>query len=223
MISLRKRIGLGPIPAELTGPVVVRQFGGVVTGVFLGVMLTAMGAAILADPGASVEGGDGVGDRFFFGILVVPGWWALRRFFLRPRIEITADALAMHNAFSSVHLRWPEVSGAALTGGIEVRTVDGEPERAMVFGPALSTPFTSADRPAAVVALIRATASARGGGPVEGEDAYLADDLVAGAISSAPARRAAARTHRRTCPGWGELLAYALLWGAASVLSSAVA
>lgn len=215
------RLGLGPIPAALTGGrVLVRQPGALATGVFLGLVFATMTVAVLIDPGETGSPGNAFFDRWVFGAVIVPAVFGIRRFLLRPRIVVDSDGVSFVNAFSSCALPWADVAGARSGGYVEVVGIDGDCARALVYGPAFSGPMTRPTRPDALVALIRSEAARRSGRPAPAED-YAASPLVADTATHFAAPDPV--IHPRSSYGLPEALTYLVLWTLACAVAAALA
>ncbi len=212
-------LGLGPVPTSLAdGRVLVRQPSALYTGAFLALMFGAMAVAVLAGD----HGGDGNAfvDRWVYGAVVLPAAFGIRRFLLRPRIVVDGQGVLLDNAFSSVALPWADVADARGSSYIEVVGTDGDCSRSLVYSAAFSSPLTREDKPRALVALIRAEAARRAGREPPPED-YAASPLVADGESRFTATEPV--IHPRTTYGLGELVAYAVLWTVACLITAALA
>jgi hypothetical protein len=215
------RLGLGPVPADLSGGrVLVRQPGALWTGVFLALVFGTMAVTVLIDPGAEGSTGSAFLDRWVFGAVIVPAAFGIRRFLLRPRIVVDADGVQLDNAFSSCSLPWADIADARGGGYVEVVGTDGDCIRALIYGPAFSGPLTRERRPLALVALIRSESARRAGREPLPAD-YEASPLVA----EAPPRFVATEPviHPRSSYGLAEAAAFAGLWTLACAIAAALA
>jgi len=225
---MSRPLGLGPLRsttlADKSEVVVVRQPVALGVGTFLMVVIAAFAAAILADPGETVNSGSGFVDRWFFGILVVPMAWGVDRFLLRPRVEVHDAGVELHNAVQTVHLPWPAVAGAEYDGRhLTFALTDHDQIRSVLFGPALSGPMTREDRPKELVALVNTESARRAGGTWSPDDLYDAQPLIGTEPQSAVAtpRKPTGPTAIKS-PAYGipAGIAYVVAWTGACILAA---
>ncbi len=218
-------LGLGRIPAVLDddAPVTVRQHAVLGVGTFLTLVIGALAVTVLADPGESGGTGNAFTDRWVFGAIVVPAAYGIRRYLFRPRIVVDAAGVRFDNAFSSVALPWEDVADARGRGFVEIVGTDGDCARALLYGPTFAGPLTREERPAALVALIRAEAARRNGRDPLPED-YAATPLVSDLAADAEDRPVPDPViHPRPSYGVPEAVTYLVLWTLACAVAAALA
>jgi PH (Pleckstrin Homology) domain-containing protein len=213
---MARPLGLGPIPtAEPLGdtePLIVRQAAPMAVGVFVMLIMSAMGAAVLADPGPTVGSGNAFVDRWFFGILIVPLFWGADRFLLRPRVRVDGHGVAFHNPIQTVDMPWPAVLGAGFEGKLQLVLADGDQVRSILFGPALSSPLTKRDRVDQLIEVVNAESSRRSGRTRDPGASYEAEDLIGSLGSERAPQPPKPGATRRPSYGLMHLAIYAGLW-----------
>ncbi|HEY2832090.1 MAG TPA: PH domain-containing protein [Sporichthyaceae bacterium] len=218
---MSRPLGLGPLRTTTLPEqqaVVVRQPAALGVGVFLLLVSVAFAAAVLADPGQTVNSGSGFLDRWFFGVLVVPMLWGTDRFLLRPRVRVDDTGVAFHNPLQTIHTPWPGVAGAAFDRHLTLALADHDQVRSILFGPALSGPMTREHRVKELVALINTESARRAGGQWDPDELYAAEPL----IGTQTDRPAPAGPGSVTSPAYGiaAAIGYAAVWTVACVLAA---